>query len=117
MSKELTLFDFLNSIFYKKNLQYNKKIAPAYMLTMYLSHCEDLMETVNEINKFQFSLPDEHIYTYYWYKVPRGKRYIKWTKKSEIDKKVDKKIKEIAIEYNISELEAKNFIDLVRNNK
>lgn len=81
---EVTLFNILNNIFFEKEkFIYDKKAAPAYALSMWLSHDEELLDIVNDINKFQFLLPDEVIYKYYRDMVPKKKRNIKWIKKTE----------------------------------
>jgi hypothetical protein len=98
-NKEITIFDYLNQIFYKSNkLEYDKKIAPAYMLSMWLSHDPKLIDIVNNLNSLQFILKDDIIYKYYMSKVPKGKRFIKWIKKTPQDKKIDKRVKELMIE-------------------
>jgi len=43
MKDKLTLFDVLNSIFYKKEIVYNKKIANAYIMVLWLSHDPELL--------------------------------------------------------------------------
>ena len=74
----------INNIFFQKEkFIYDKKVAPAYALSMWLSHDEDLLDIVNDINRFQFLLPDEVIYKYYRDMVPKKKRNIKWIKKTE----------------------------------
>ena len=86
---DVTIFDFINQIFYKTSkYKYDKKISPSYMLSMWLAHDSQLIDIVNEINQYQFSLPDEIIYQYYFDKVPKGRRFLKWTKKKEEDKKL-----------------------------
>lgn len=104
LDKKYTLFDFLNAIFYKKNIKYNKKIANAYILTLWLSHEKDLIDTVNRINKHLFDVPDEAVYQYYFSKIPKGSRFIKYTKK---DKKIEDDLTEMCKKYNISKREAK----------
>jgi hypothetical protein len=92
-AKEVNIFSYLNQIFYKTDKhEYDKKLAPAYMLSMWLSHDSKLIDIVNNLNRLQFSLKDDIIYKYYMSKVPKGKRFIKWVKKDEKDKKRDKVI-------------------------
>lgn len=109
MSKE-NLFTYLNSLFNKKRVEpFNKTTCNPYMLSMYLAHERDLINMVQEINKFQFSLPDGRekiVYDYYFDKVPRGRRFIKWTKKDKASKKRDKQLEEIMEELDCSKLEA-----------
>jgi hypothetical protein len=106
MPKKPTFFDFLNSIFYKRNLEYDKKICSAYLLSLWLAHDPRLIGLVNKINTLQFLLKDDIIYKYYYSSVPKGKRFIRWTKKDKADKKRTEKIKEISKEYNVSKIEA-----------
>ena len=105
--KKKTLFDFLNAIFYKKDIEYDKKIANSYLTSLWLSHDRNLIGIVNDINKYIFRIPDEATYIYYKYKVPRGKRFIKWIKKEEVDKETKKEVDRLMEEYDLSEREAR----------
>jgi hypothetical protein len=98
------IFTFLNQITLKRGSEpYDRKAAPAYMLTMWLSHDDGLLDVVNDINDHQFALDDELVYTYYLHKVPGGKRYIRWIKK---DKENSEEVKELMERYDISKREA-----------
>jgi len=109
--KKLTLFDYLNQIYYKSsNLEYDKKIANPYMLTMWLSHDKILLPIVDKMNKLQWYMKPEHIYKYYWYKVPKGKRYIPWIKKDPVNKKTEKQVEEIKGTKGLSSREAKMLV-------
>jgi hypothetical protein len=114
--KEIRIFDYLNQIFYKrKKLEYDKKISNAYMLSQWLSHDNELIEIVNDINKIQFSLSDEMIYWYYWYKVPKKRRFIKWVKKTKT-KDQKKKIEKLKNNYpNLSSRELKMLLKHVED--
>ena len=107
---ERTLFTILNSIFYKTGMDYEKRLASSYMLSLWLSLDKELVGMVNDINHLQFNLPDEMIYRYYYYKVPEGRRFVRWPKKTKIDEKRDDEIKELCIQYDISKKEAEKFI-------
>lgn len=101
------LFTFLNAIFYKKKIPYDKSIAPAYMLSLWLSHDPKLIDIVNDINHLQFLLDDGIIYQYYMNQVPKGRRFIKWVKKTPKDKRIEKRIKELTENSELSKREAK----------
>jgi len=105
--KEKTLFDVLNAIFLKSKIDYEKRIAPAYILSLWLSHDKELLPIVNEINMLQFNLEDEMVFNYYYHTVPKGKRFIRWPKKTEKDKQEQKIIDDLREEYGISKREAK----------
>jgi hypothetical protein len=114
---EVNLFTFLNQIQTKKKIiKYNKKIAPAFMLTHWLSHDKGLIEKVNKINHYQFLLPDEVIYEYYMDALPAGKRYIKWIKKRKEDEKMEKRIKKLQENFpQISTRECKMLLSYLMN--
>ncbi len=104
------LFKVLDAINLKnKNYKYNKKDCSAYMLLMWLSHNQQCIPYVEKINQYLFDLPDEMVYHYLYTSIPKGKKYIKWTKGTK-DKKLLKKeekiLKELQDEYNMSEFEA-----------
>lgn len=102
MEKKINIFDYLNSIFYKNDIEYDKKIAPAYMLNMWLSHDNKLLNTCNDINEYMFLLPDNLIYEYFYNSVPSGKRWIRWVKKENIKLETE----ELREQFNISKKEA-----------
>lgn len=101
----LTIFDYLNNLFYKKGLEYNKKIAPAYLITLFLSYDKQLLPLVDKVNKLLFTLPDELIYQYFYDKVPKGKRFIKFPKKTS-KKENDNPLK---MKYNMSKNEYQHY--------
>ena len=115
--KKKTLFDYLNSLFNKKRIEpFEKSVCNPYMISMYLAHERDLINMVQEMNKFQFSLPDGReriVYEYYLSKVPRGRRFIKWTKKDKACKKKEKQLEEFMEELDISNLEADRIQNLI----
>lgn len=112
------LFTFLNQIYSKvREYPYDKKLAPAYMLSMWLSHDNRLISHVEKINHLQFIIPDEQIYEYYMSVIPRGKRYIKWVKKTPEEKQFKKDIEKITEETNLSKREAKMLVMLKKELK
>lgn len=109
---KVNIFTFLNQIFYKNAKEpYDKKVASAYILALWLSHDPELVDIVNKINPYVFSLKDDQIYKYFFHNVPRKKRFIKWIKKDE--KKENKKVKEdinnLKERYGISKIEASKY--------
>ena len=93
----------------KDKIPYDKKLAPAYMLSLWLSHDKTLIDTVDKINEFQFLLSDDLIYKYYFDKIPKGRRYIKWTKKEEVDKDDKKKLDKMKEDMLLSKNEIGKF--------
>lgn len=117
-NKKPTLFDFIKQVSnVREKYPYDKKIAPAYMLSMWLSHDERLIDKVNKINKYQFLLPDEIIYKYYRDVVPKTNRYIKWVKK-KVDKELKEQVDEMQEEHpELSQKEVKMYIKLKKEIK
>lgn len=108
VKKPVNIFTFINQIFYKnKTHPYDKKLAPAYQLSRWLAHDPQLIDIVQEMNFRQFKVPDEKIYEYYFHKVPKGRRYIKWNKAMKVPEKVKKDIQKIKENYGVSMNEAK----------
>lgn len=117
---EKTIFDYLNNLYFKQGLVYDKKIAPAYLLSLWLSHDKGLVDIVNVVNEFQFFLSDDLIYKYYYYKIPQGKRYLKWVKKEEVDKKAKENFEAIRKDMMLSKKEMEkyktfDFTNIVKN--
>ncbi len=106
--KKLNPWTFINQIQYKTSKHpYDKKVGSAYLTSLYFSHDDRLISMVNEINSLQFLLKDSIIYEYYMDKVPKGKRYLPWTKKTPEQKKFTKSIEKLMRENNeISKREA-----------
>lgn len=102
-----TLFDTLNNIFEKKSEPYDPKVVGGFMLSMWLSHDNNLLRICNRINRFHFMVRDKTIYDYYFHAVPKGRRFLRWVKK---DKEASKDVQKIAKEHGISIKEAKQFV-------
>ncbi len=113
--KEKTIFDHLNNLFYKNGLPFDKKICKMYLISLWLSHDERLLPILQKINPFHFSIDDEIIYQYYYEKIPKGKRFIRWVKKEGSDTKDD----DIRQELNLSKMEYLRYKQLIEksNNK
>lgn len=115
-NNKINIFTFLNQIFYKNaKVPYDKKVASAYILALWLSHDPELVHIVNRINPYIFSLKDDQIYKYFFYNVPKKRRFIKWIKKDS--KKESKEVKEemehLRERLGISKVEASKYRKLV----
>ena len=100
------LSEVLNAVTLKTVCEYKPKEFKAYVLSLFLSEDPHLCKIVNEINPYLFNLTDELIYKYYVAKVPKGKRYIKFTKKTADAKEKEEKIKKLMDAYGLSKREA-----------
>jgi hypothetical protein len=111
-TKPKLIFDYMNAIYTKDtSLSYDKKIAPAYMLSLWFSHDTYLLTMVDKINKIQWMIPDHIVYKYYMYKIPKGKRFIKYTKK--VKSKLQSKLDILEMQYGISEKECLYYAKLL----
>jgi len=106
------LFSYMNQILNKARPEgkpVDRKVCNPYMLSMYFAHEKDLIDIVQDMNKIQFTLPDgreQIVFEYYFNRIPKGRRFIKWTKKDKVAKEKEKLIAEIQEEYEVSKLEA-----------
>jgi hypothetical protein len=97
------IFSYINAISYKKELKYDKTLAPAYLLMLWFSHDKNVLPILNRINHYIFNLPDEIVYNYLYHAIPSGKRFLKWVKKDKTEK--EKKLESELEIYNISKRE------------
>lgn len=107
MAKKKSIFDFINAITNKTPIEYDKKIASGYMIAMWLSHDRQLVFDVNEINEVLFTMKDEAVFRYFYDKIPKKKRFIKWVKKEKVSEEDKKEIEQLMEKYELSEMEAK----------
>jgi len=87
----------LNNIFYKKQEPYDPRVMPAYLMSLWLSHSNDLLELINDINDIHFLIDDRLIQKYYYHMVPKGRRFLKWIKKDKADENEIDTRKELGI--------------------
>ena len=99
MTKKITLFTFIQQIQSKRRtVPYDKKIAPAFVLCLFLSMNEKYINVVNKINNYTFLLPDEIVYEYLMKKIPQlpyDERYARFVKKREEDDTVKERLGKI----------------------
>lgn len=100
------LTEVLDAVNLKTPCDYKPKEFNAYLLSLFLSEDSKLSRIVNEINLYQFNLPDELVFKYYVHTVPKGRRYIKFTKKTKEAKEKDDQIKLLMETHGISKREA-----------
>jgi hypothetical protein len=105
--------EVINSIYDKREIDYKQSDLPPYILSLYFSHDKNLIEIVNRINEIQFFLPAKMIYKYYFYKIPKGRRWIKWVKKEESGI-LDEQLEEARERLGISRLEMSKFLPFIK---
>ncbi len=114
-NKNNHLTEVLNAVTLKSPCAYNPKEVSAFVLSLFLSEDPKLAEIVNKINKYQFSLTDKVIFRYYVDVIPKGERYLKFTKKSKISTDNKNDIKQLMELYGVSKREAS--LSLTEGNK
>lgn len=75
-------------------------------MSLFLSEDPQLVNIVNKVNQYQFSLDDRLVFKYYVDTVPPKRRYIKFTKKTKESADQDEDIKYLMETYGISKREA-----------
>lgn len=101
-----TIFDYLNSIFYKKYINdFNSKECPKVLLIYWISEDKSLINIANKINKQIWYLSDKMVYDYLFEYIPKGRRFIQWTKKEKGKKKESSELKEMKIKYHLTDSE------------
>lgn len=94
--EKIDLFTFIKQIQSKRRtVSYDKKIAPAFLLSLFLSMNKNYIKKVNNINKYLSVLSDEAIYNYYMSVIPEGKDYSKFIKKREDTDKTKERLDKI----------------------
>lgn len=100
------LFECLNAINNKTSCDYNPKEVSPYILTLFMAEHKGLINIASEVNHHLFDIPPQLVMKYYVDTVPKGYRNMKFTKKTEVAKDKDKRIKELMDTYGISKREA-----------
>lgn len=109
--KKKSVFDYVNQINMKTSaLPFNDKLCSGYMLMLNYSLDENLLPIVNKLNTYLFNMKNKQVYDYFYDKVPKGRRYNRWPKKSKEDKKKEALVEQYMQEFNISRREALKFV-------
>lgn len=106
VKKSNHLTEVLNAVNLKQPCEYKPKEFSAWVLSLFLSEDPQLINIVNRVNQFQFSLDDRLIFKYYVDTVPAKRRYIKFTKKTKEAKEQEEDIKYLMETYGVSKREA-----------
>lgn len=117
--KKPDLFTFIRQIQSKrKTVPYDKKTAPAFVLSLFLSMNRQYIRIVNKMNKYQYVLPDKAVYDYYMSAIPQGNSYSKFIKKREGDDEYKTRLEKIRKMYpESSEKECKMILSFLTRRK
>lgn len=114
-----TVWDYINQICDKSDkIEFDSRIFNSYITAIHFSQDKNLIEIVNKIMPYIFTLDSKVVYNYFYNKIPKGKRWIKWPKK--IKEKTIKEMESLKEELNLSDeeiLKYKNVIEFIKENK
>jgi hypothetical protein len=112
-----TLFDHIDEIYLSQRKNYfstlddvEKRTYSNYMVNRFLSMNIHQLPLVDEIQ--QYNLPSDMHYLFYATTVPRGKQYNKYVKSKNEKKYEDWLVTLVAKHYQVSEVEAKNYLEI-----
>lgn len=116
--KALSLFDHLNGLTSLKTpwdslSDIDKKSFSPYMINRFLSMSPDLIEFVNELQKYTIGiLSPKEVYNLYLDVLPKKKMFFKYIKGDAKEKYSDTLVDYVSKYYECSKLEAKDYLDI-----
>lgn len=103
-----TIWDLINSLSSKKYIiEGNEDIYSPFLVNRYMSLFPDCLLAANEINKC-YTLPHKAQYDFYFFYLPKKKRFAKWLKK----KPEEEHLELVSKSMNISLMAASEIIHL-----
>lgn len=107
--KQINVFDYVKSINTKENyLGDDLGNYSSYIINKAISGYEDCLRYVKEMNSCPL-IPDKFQYDFYYYAIPKKKRYAEWYKKDL------KSIENVVKFYNVSEKKALEFLKILND--
>jgi hypothetical protein len=117
--KSASLFDMIGGVTDKKLKwetwsESDRKVFSTFMVNRFLSMNLELVEIINEFQKYTLgNLTERDAYRLYHDLLPKRKFYSKYIKGSKEDKYDNDLVQQIAEHYQVSRLEAVEYIDLM----
>lgn len=121
--KALTLFDHIGGITDKKTpwsqlSEMDRKSFSPYMINRFLSMSPDMIEFVNELQKYTISiLSPREVYNLYLEILPKKKMFLKYIKGDSKEKYSDKLVEYVSKYYECSNTEAIQYLDIFYSNE
>ena len=124
--KPRTLFDHIKQITEKKApkgyweslSESEQKSFSTYLVNRYLSMNMNWVDFVNSLQKYTIGLlKPKEVYHIYEEFIPQGKVYLKWIKGKANKKYNDKLVDYVKQYYEVSSVEAKDYIDILRKDE
>jgi hypothetical protein len=117
--KAATMFDFIDGVTHKKRewskwSEVDQKAFSPFMMNRFLSMRMELTELINEFQTYTIGLlrPQE-TYRLYFELLPNNKAFAKYIKGKSEDKYEKALVEQIAEHYQVSRLEATDYLDLM----
>lgn len=117
--KGASIFDFIEGVTSKKkswnkwNETDQKSFSP-FIVNRWLSMRQDLVEFINELQTYTIGvLRPKETYQLYYELLPNNKVFAKYVKGKKEDKFSDKLISQVAEHYQVSRLEATEYVELM----
>jgi hypothetical protein len=115
-----TLFDHLNAITYDKNPKYwdsledvDKKTWSNYMIIRFLSMNPDWVETIADVQPYIQNAPPKAMYLCLAGILEKKKVFLKYMKPASADKYENWIVELVARYYEISQLEAEGYLEIL----
>ena len=121
--KPATMFDFIDGVTYKKKAwseysETEQKSFSPYMINRFLSMRMDLIEIINEFQRYTVGLlrPSETYKLYHDF-LPKQKSFAKYIKGKSEDRFDKELIEQIAEHYQVGKSEATDYVELLDKTK
>ena len=121
--KGASIFDFIEGVTSKKK-SWNKwnetdqKAFSPFIVNRWLSMRQDLVEFINELQTYTIGvLRPQETYHLYYELLPNNKVFAKYVKGKKEDKFSDKLISQVAEHYQVSRLEATEYVELMNQDQ
>ena len=117
--KGATIFDFIEGVTSKKTTwnkwnETDQKAFSPFIVNRWLSMRQDLVEIINELQTYTIGvLRPQETYRLYYDLLPTNKVFAKYVKGKKEDKFSDKLIAQVAEHYQVSRLEATEYVELM----
>jgi hypothetical protein len=117
--KGASIFDFIEGVTSKKTTwnkwnETDQKAFSPFIVNRWLSMRQDLVEIINELQTYTIGvLRPQETYRLYYDLLPTNKVFAKYVKGKKEDKFSDKLISQVAEHYQVSRLEATEYVELM----
>jgi hypothetical protein len=116
-NKKITIWDHLKNITTVKGEYLGDEGWSNWMVNRFLSMNRDYCEVVDFIQKNTWQMKEEYLYALYKDLIPKQYIYLKYMKPSNVKKYDDKEVEVVKSYFEVSEREAKEYIEMLPDNE